>query len=63
LPGWVLHQDNAGAILADDVASVAESESEKGTEEHEDDEADVCSITDGLVFLDVDVFTEGDLSS
>lgn len=61
LPGWVLHENDAGAVLADDIAGIAKGKSEKSTKEHEDNKPNVRSIADGLVFLDVDVFTEGNL--
>jgi hypothetical protein len=61
LPGWVLHEDDTGAVSSNDLAGIAKGEGENGTEEHEDDEADVRSITDCLVLFDVDVFTERDL--
>jgi hypothetical protein len=61
LPGWVLHEDDTGAVSSDDFAGIAKGEGEDGAEKHEDNEADVSSITDCLVLSDVDVFTEGDL--
>lgn len=61
LPARMLHQDDAAAVGSDNVASVAEAESKQGTDEHQDDEANVRTVGDGNVGLDMDVFTEGNL--
>lgn len=61
LPAWVLHQDDLGAIGADDLARVAQEESQAGADEHEYDEGDVGAVRDGLVALDMDVLAEGNL--
>lgn len=63
LPAGVLHQDDAGAVLSDDIGCVDEEEGEDGTEEHEHDECDVRAIGDVSGLLDVDVGSEGNLWS
>ena len=46
LPGRVLHEDDVGAVAADDVAGVDEGPGEAGADEGEDHEADVGSVRD-----------------
>lgn len=60
-PAGALHQDDAGAILTDDLVGVANEQGQAGTEEHEHDEGNVGAIADGAVGLDVDVLSEGNL--
>lgn len=61
MPGGVLHEHYAGSVAADDVTSVAKHQGENGTGEHEDDEGDIGSISDGAVGPDVDILAERDL--
>lgn len=61
LPGWVLHQDDAGAVLSDNVVGIAEREGKKRSAEHEHDEPDVSAIAHCHIGLDVDVFAQGNL--
>ena len=58
LPGWVLHQNDLGTILTDNLAGIDEEETKGGANNHEDDETDVCSVVDWTLLLDVDVLTE-----
>jgi hypothetical protein len=60
-PAGALHQNDAGAILTDDLVGIANEQGQAGTEEHEHNEGDVGAVTDGAVGLDVDVLSEGDL--
>ena len=55
----VLHDDDAGAVLADDVLGIAQEESQSGAEEHQDDKADVGAISDRRSIV-VEVGAEGD---
>ena len=57
--GGVLHDDDAGAVLADDVLGVGEEQGKAGADEHEHDEADVGAVLDGGGLV-VDVGAEGD---
>ena len=47
LPRWVLHKNDLGVILADDLVGIDEEESQDGTERHESNESSVCAISDG----------------
>jgi len=44
LPSWVLHDDDAAAVVAHHALRVAEEEGEDGAEGREDDEANVCAV-------------------
>ena len=61
LPGWILHQYNAGAIWSNDILRVAKEESEDGPKKHEDNESNVGSIGDCGVGLYVEVLSQRDL--
>lgn len=61
LPGWVLHQDDAGAVLSDNVVGIAEREGKKSSTEHEYDEPNVGTIAHCHIGLDVDILAQGDL--
>lgn len=62
LPGGVLHEDDLGAVLTDDLAGVAEAERQEGTAEHENDEPDVGPIAHSSIVDNVDVLSQGNLS-
>jgi hypothetical protein len=57
----MLHQDDAAAVGSDDVSSIAEAKSKEGTDDHQDDEADISTVGNSGVGLDVDIFAEGNL--
>lgn len=59
----MLHQDDAAAVWSNNVASVAEAESKEGSDEHQDDEADVRTVGNGNVSLDVDILAKGNLAA
>ena len=59
-PAGVLHENDAASILTDNVAGVAEEDSEEGSNGHQHDEADVRAVRNSRVRLDVDVLAEGD---
>lgn len=59
-PAGVLHEDNLGAVATDDVATVADEESQTGTGKHEHNEGDVGTVVDAGGLLGVDVLAEGD---
>ena len=61
LPGWVLHEHDAGSVRSDNIIGVAEHEGQNGTAKHENDEGDVGSVGDCFVGLDVDILAERDL--
>lgn len=60
-PGWVLHDDDLGAISADDVARVNEEPGKNASQEGEDEKADVGAIADIGVAVCVDVLTKRNL--
>ncbi|TKW55711.1 hypothetical protein CTA1_9858 [Colletotrichum tanaceti] len=60
LPRGVPHDDDAGAVVADDAGGVAHEEGEEGAEHHEDDEGGVGAVGDGAAGGLVDVLAEGD---
>lgn len=60
-PRGVLLDNNLAVIASDDLVGVAEEERQAGTDEHEDDEGGICSVTDGTRFLVVHRLDERDL--
>jgi len=61
LPGWVLHEDDARVVSANNSLGVDEAPSKTGSEKGENDETNIRSVGDGAVGLDVDVLTEWNL--
>lgn len=61
LPGGVLHENDLGAVLTDDLVGVDEENTEDETDEHENDEGGVGTVSDGTG-SPVDVLSEGDLA-
>jgi hypothetical protein len=60
-PAGMLHENDLGSILSDDLLRVDESERKDGTAEHENNEGDVGAVGDSRVSRDVDVLAEWDL--
>lgn len=61
LPGWVLHQNDSGTVFSDDITSVAEEKGENGTASHEDNEGNICTISDSAVGFNMDVLAKRNL--
>lgn len=59
-PGRVLHQDDLGVVLTNNLVGIDKEESHDGTEQHEDDEGSIGAIGDVSGSL-VDVLTKGNL--
>ena len=60
LPAGILHQNDSGSVRSDNIASVTKKQGEDSSAEHEHDESNVGSISDGLVGLYVDVLSDRD---
>lgn len=60
-PARVLHENDTAAILSHDVVGIAEHKGEDGTETHQDDEANVSTISDVVLSGVVDVLAKRNL--
>jgi hypothetical protein len=52
-----------GAVRADDILGVGESCGKESTKNGENQESNICAVSDGLVFGFVDVLAERNLAS
>ena len=59
VPRRVLHEDDLGVVLADDLVSLDEAKGQAGADDHENDEGDVGAVGDCSLLL-VDVLGERD---
>jgi hypothetical protein len=50
-----------GSIISDDAVSIHEEPGQEGPDQRQDKEANVCSIANGSLFLDVDVLPKRNL--
>lgn len=60
-PRWVLHDNDLGAILTNDVLCIDEGPGEGSTDQGEDQETNIGAIADSDGGCAVDALTEGDL--
>ena len=57
----MLHDNDLGSVVADDILGVNQGPRQKSTYKSEDQEANVGTIGDCLITLDIDVLAKRDL--